>query len=97
MNIREDRERFMRMSSEERKADILRAMSDAVKEYARRIAMMKAIAYRNNDVAPKEFDAVFEKELSRAWDGVKDKEMHELAIMGLLEMATHGVDISEIL
>jgi len=85
------------MTQEEQKAELLDGISDSVREIARKIAMIKAIAKNENGIDPEDFDKAVEKELRKAWDKVKDKNSMELAIMGLFEMATAGEDISEIL
>ena len=90
-------EEIRNMSLEERKAEMLDAISDAVREMVKRIAMLKAISYRENDIAPEDFDTVFNRELSKAWEKVKDKQSHELAAMALLDMLSKGLDPDELL
>ena len=97
MISKEERERFRQMTQEEQKAELLDGISDSVREIARKIAMIKAIAKNENGIDPEDFDKAVEKELRKAWDKVKDKNSMELAIMGLFEMATAGEDFSEIL
>ena len=88
----EEKIRIRNMSLEERKARLLDSISDAVREMAKKIAMMKAISYRENDIAPEDFDTVFNRELKKEWEKVKDKQSHELAAMALLELLSQGID-----
>lgn len=97
MLSKKEKDRIFNMTPEERKADLLNSMSDAVRELARKIAMMKAIAKEENGVDPAEFDKALNRELDKAWDKVKDKNGQELALIGLLELAVSGEDIAKIL
>lgn len=89
-------EMLRNMSEEERMQYALDSLSDAVKDLAHRIMMLKAMANTHNGINPEDFDKAFEKECSKEWDKVKDKTEHELAVMGMLEMMTHGMSIEEI-
>lgn len=73
----------------------LDSLSDAVRDLAHRIMMLKAMANTHNGINPEDFDKAFEKECTREWDKVKDKNSSELALMGMLEMLANGVDISD--
>ncbi len=92
-----DRERLKRMTPEEKKQDLLVSTSDMVKELAKKLMMMKAIAYREADLAPEEYDRALARELDRAWEKFKDKTGEQLALMALLELMSHGTDVEEIL
>ena len=92
-----DRERLKRMTPEEKKQELLVSTSDMVKELAKKLMMMKAIAYREADLAPEEYDRALARELDRAWEKFKDKTGEELAMMALLELMAHGADVKEIL
>lgn len=93
---REERERFFKLSEEERKAEMLDSISDAVRVEAHHLAMLKAISNKENGIEPEEFDKAFERELNKAWNKVKDKSSVELAFIGMLEMATNGFVIEDI-
>ena len=93
MNI----EDFKKLDCEEQRAALFDDMSDAVRSMAKKLMMMKAMAKNEHDLAPEDFDKALERELKKEWDKVKDKDSHQLAIMGLLELAAGGVDIEEIL
>ena len=93
MNI----EDFKKLDYEEQRAQLFDDMSDEVRHMAKSLMMMKAIAKNEHDLAPEDFDKALERELKMEWDKVKDKDSHQLAIMGLLELAAGGVDIEEIL
>ena len=97
MMSKEEVLRFKNMSLEEQRADLLDSASDAIRGIAKQIAMIKAISYRKNNIAPEDFDAVLNRELSKAWEKVKDKQSHELAAMAFLEMISNGADPEEIL
>lgn len=92
----DEKMRIRNMSPEEQRAELLDSISDAVREMAKKIAMMKAISYRENDIAPEDFDTVLNRELSKAWEKVKDKQAHELAAMALFDMLSKGLDPDEI-
>jgi len=92
-----DRERIKNMTLEEKKQELLVSTSDMVKELARRLMMMKAIAFREADLAPEEYDRALARELDRAWEKFKDKTREDLALMALLELVTEGEDVEEIL
>ena len=92
-----DRERIKNMTLEEKKQELLVSTSDMVKELARRLMMMKAIAIREADLAPEEYDRALARELGKAWEKFKDKTKEELAFMALLELLTEGEDVEEIL
>ena len=92
-----DREILQRMTPEERKQELLVSTSDMVKELAKKLMMMKAIAYREADLAPEEYDRALARELDRAWEKFKDKTGEQLAVMALLELMSHGTDVEEIL
>lgn len=92
-----DRERIKNMTPEERKQELLVSTSDMVKELARRLMMMKAIAFREASLAPEEYDRALARELDRAWEKFKDKTGEDLALMALLELVTEGEDVEEIL
>ena len=92
-----DRERLKRMTLEEKKQELLVSTSDMVKEFARRLMMMKAIAIREADLAPEEYDRALARELDRAWEKFKDKTGKELSLMILLEIMTDGEDVEDIL
>lgn len=96
INIGEEKERLMNMNEAERTDDFVHNVSEAVRRAAKHLAMNKAMV-KSFGVTPEEFDKAFEREYKAAWDNVKDKSSHELAIIGLLEMAHAGVDIEEIL
>ena len=93
----EEKIRIMNMTPEERRADLLDSTSDQVRSIAKQLAMMKAIAHVESGLDPEDFDRALDRELKKAWDKVKDKNGHELAVLALLEMATNGVDPAEIL
>ena len=59
-------------------------------------SMLKAISNKENGIEPEEFDKAFERELNKAWNKVKDKSSVELALIGMLEMATNGSAIEDI-
>lgn len=92
-----DRERLKRMTPEEKKQELLVSTSDMVKELAKKLMMMKAIAYREADLAPEEYDRALARELDRAWEKFRDKTGEQLALMALLELMSHGTDVEEIL
>lgn len=92
-----DRERIKNMTPEEKKQELLVSTSDMVKELARRLMMMKAIAFREAGLAPEEYDRALARELDRAWEKFKDKTGEELALMALLELVAEGGDVEEIL
>ena len=92
-----DRERLKSMTPEEKKQELLVSTSDMVKEFARRLMMMKAIAIREADLAPEEYDRALARELDRAWEKFKDKTGKELSLMILLEIMTDGEDVEDIL
>ena len=94
---RKEIEEFKAKSPEEKKADLLDSMSDAVSGCARKLMMMKAMAKSDLDLAPEDFDQALERELKKQWDKVKDKDSYQLAIMGLLDMMADGTDIEELL
>lgn len=85
----EERNRIRNMSPEERTADLVRSV-------ARKLAMMKAMAHIDGGLDPEDFDRALDRELKKEWDKVKDKSGLELAVIGLLELATNGVDLTEI-
>lgn len=93
MNIEE----FKKLDHEEQRAQLLYDMSDSVRHMAKKLMMMKAMAKNENDLAPEDFDKALERELKKEWDKVKDKNSHQLAIMGLLEIVADGADIEEVL
>lgn len=94
---KEDIERIRSMTPEEQYAEMLDTLSDMIRGFAKRIAMNKAIAYREHNVAPEDFDAALERELRKAWNKVKDKTAHELALMAFLELISNGMDPEKIL
>lgn len=83
------------MTQEEYKEAILDLTSDAVRELARKVAMLKAVAHVDSDIDPADFDKVWEKELDKEWRRVKDKTSRELVAMAMLDMMSHGVDIGQ--
>ena len=90
-------EEFKKLDHEGQRAELFDNMSDAVRQMAKKLMMMKAIAKNENNLAPEDFDKALERELKKEWDKVKDKDSHQLAIMGLLEILADGADIEEIL
>lgn len=84
---------MMNMDPEEMKMHMLDSMSDAVRALCKHLALLKAVAYRQEAVSPEDFDKAFERTYSREWDEVKDKTMDQLALIMLLEMATKGEDV----
>lgn len=93
----EENLRFRNMSPEERSEELLNSTSDAVRDMAKKLAMLKAIAHVENGVAPEDFDKAWEREFRKAWDKVKNKTGQELAVMALLDMMAGGADIEKIL
>ena len=90
-------EDFKKLDPEEQREQLLYDMSDSVRQMTKRLMMMKAIAKNEHNLAPEDFDKALERELKKEWDKVKDKDSHQLAIMGLLDMVSNGADIEEIL
>lgn len=91
-----DRKTFLAMTEEERMEKSMDDLSDAVRDFAHRLMMMKAMANTHNGINPEDFDKAFEKECTKEWDKVKDKSEHELAVMGMLEMMASGMTIEEV-
>ena len=91
-----DKKTLMAMTEEEQREYILDALSDAVRDLAHRIMMLKAIANAHDDIKPEDFDKAFEKVCSKEWEKVKDKSSHELAFMGMLEMMSDGMSFEEV-
>lgn len=81
---------------EEIKADTLDKTSDTVRSMAFRMAMLKAISYRENDIAPEDFDMAWNREYAKEWEKLKDKDSQELAVIGLLDLLTSGASIDEV-
>ncbi len=90
-------EDFQKLDYEEQGAQLFDEISDSVRQMAKRLMMMKAIAKNEHDLAPEDFDKALERELKKEWDKVKDKDSHQLAIMGLLDMISNGAAPEEIL
>jgi hypothetical protein len=91
-----DRAKFLAMTEEEQKEASMDALSDAVRDAAHRLMMLRALANTHNGIDPEDFDKAFEKECSKEWDKVKDKSSSELALMGMLEMMAGGMSIEEV-
>ena len=91
-----DKKTLMAMTVEEQREYMLDALSDAVRDMAHRIMMLKALANAHNGINPEDFDKAFEKECSKEWEKVKGKNSHELAFMGMLEMMSDGMSIEEV-
>jgi hypothetical protein len=90
-------EEFKKLDHEEQRAQLFDKMSDAVRSMAEKLMMMKAIAKNEHDLAPEDFDKALERELKKEWDKVKDKDSHQLAIIGLLDIISDGGDPEKIL
>ena len=80
----------------EEKMNFLNETSDGVKNHAHSLAMIKAMACIATDLTPEEFDIALQKELNREWEKLKDKNEHQLAIIGLLDMLNDGADVERI-
>ena len=91
------REMITNMTEEEMQAEMLDSLSNAVRDYARKLAMMKAIAKDKNDIAPEEFDKVWNREYSRCYSKLEGKSSYELALIGLAELIANGSDIEDLL
>ena len=91
-----DRKAFLAMTEEERMEASMDALSDAVRDFAHRIMMLKALANTHDGISYEDFDKAFEKECSKEWDKVKDKSSSELALMGMLEMMASGMSLEEV-
>lgn len=85
------------MTEEERQAEMLDSLSNTVRDMARKLAMLKAIAKDENDIAPEEFDKVWNREYSRCYSKFEGKSSHELALIGLAEMVANGANIEDLL
>ena len=91
------REMIANMTEEERQAEMLDSLSNTVRDMARKLAMLKAIAKEENDITPEEFDKVWNREYSRSYSKLEGKSSEELALIGLAEMLAGGADIQELL
>lgn len=91
------REMIANMTEEERQAEMLDSLSNTVRDMARKLAMLKAIAKEENDITPEEFDKVWNREYSRCYSKLEGKSSAELALIGLAEMLAGGADIQELL
>ena len=92
-----DKKTLMAMSEEERMQYELDSLSDAVKDTAHRIMMLKAMANTHNGINPEDFDKAFKRECEREWEKLKDKTAPELALIGLLEMVVdNSASVEEI-
>ena len=91
------REMIANMTEEERQAEMLASLSNTVRDMARKLAMLKAIAKEENDITPEEFDKVWNREYSRSYSKLEGKSSAELALIGLAEMLAGGADIQELL
>lgn len=90
-------EELKAMTSEERKDELLESTSDAVRHYASRLAMMKAILKEENGISPEDFDKALFREYEKEWDKFKDKNSAQLAMIGMLELLKNGADISDVI
>ena len=91
------REIIANMTEEERQTEMLDSLSNAVRDMARKLAMLKAIAKDENDIAPEEFDKVWDREYSRCYSKLEGKSSHELALIGLAELVANGATIEDLL
>lgn len=91
------REMIANMTEEERQAEMLDSLSNTVRDMARKLAMLKAIAKEETDITPEEFDKVLNREYTRSYSKLEGKSSHELALIGLAEMLAGGADIQELL
>ena len=91
------REMIANMTEEERQAEMLDSLSNTVRDMARKLAMLKAIAKNENDISPEEFDKVWNREYSKCYSKLEGKSSSELAIIGLAEMLAGGADLGELL
>lgn len=90
-------EDIRKMTDEERKERMLESLSEVVRDMARKLAMLKAMAKEENDIAPEEFDKALNREYSRSYSKFEGKSSSELALIGLAEMLAGGADIHELL
>lgn len=97
MLSKEEIKRIESMSDEEKTQELLDGISDVVRTISGRLMMVKAIAYRENDIAPEDFDKALERELRKAWNKVKDKTSEELALMAFAELVANGANPIELL
>lgn len=90
-------EKLSKYMSPEDMMEFLDQTSDGVKNHAHSLAMIKAMTCNATELTPEEFDMALEKELKKEWEKLKDKDAHQLAIIGLLDMAVDGIDPESIL
>ena len=91
------REMIANMTEEERQDAMLDSLSSAVRDMARKLAMLKAIAKDENNITPEDFDKAWNREYSRSYSKLEGKSSAELALIGLAEMLAGGADIHELL
>lgn len=91
------REMIANMTEEEIQAEMLDSLSNTVRDLARKLAMLKAIAKDKNDIAPEEFDKVWNREYSRNYSKLEGKSSHELALIGLAELIANGATLEDLL
>lgn len=90
-----DKKSIRAMTEEEYQEYLMDSLSDAVRSFAHKITLLKALANAEQNIKPEDFDRAFEKELAKEWDKVKNKTKNELAVMGMLEMLASGMPIEE--
>lgn len=93
----EEKLKFRNMSQEEQREELLNSTSDAVRDLAKKLTMIKAITHVENGIALEDFDKAWEREFGKAWGKVKNKTGQELAVMALLDMMADGADLEKIL